>query len=160
MQDFPSLNEVQTPALVVDRSRLAHNAARVRAHVESLAAESTPLMKTGKTIDAARFLQTEPRIPLAVSTMREAEESSLAGARDIIYAVGIAPDKLSRVATMRRQDVDLTVILDSVAQVDAVLAAQELHAVQFTVLLEVDSDGVRAGLQPDDPLLARLADRL
>ena len=160
MQDFPTLNEVQTPALVVDRSRLARNTDRVRSHVESLGAEFRPHLKTVKSLEAARFLQPEPRGPIAVSTMREAEEFVLGGARDIVYAVGIAPDKLGRVAKLRREDVDLTVILDSVAQVDAVLAAQQLHAVQFTVLLEIDSDGVRAGLQPGDPLLIELADRL
>lgn len=160
MPQFPTLEQVQTPALVLDRQKLAANAARLRSHVEGLGASFRPHLKTVKSVEAARVLQPETRGPVAVSTLREAEEFALAGVVDIIYAVGIAPDKLERVAELRRQDVDLAIILDSPEQVSAVLAAQERFGSQFAVLLEVDADAVRAGLKPADPLLVELGSRL
>lgn len=160
MPQFPTLDQVQTPALVLDRLKLAANAARLRGHIEGLGASFRPHLKTVKSVEAARVLQPEARGPVAVSTLREAEQFALAGAVDIIYAVGIAPDKLERVAELRRQDVDLAIILDSAEQVAAVLAAQERFGIQFAVLLEVDADAVRAGLKPDDPLLTELGTRL
>lgn len=156
MKPGVTLSEVQTPALIVDRPRFEANARRVRAHVESLGAEFRPHLKTVKSLPAARILQPHERGPVCVSTMREAEEFAAAGVRDIIYAVGIAPDKLERAAQLRRQDVDLAIILDSAEQVQAVSAAQQRYGEQFAVLLEVDSDGVRAGLAPDSAELIRL----
>lgn len=160
MEPALSLSAVQTPALVVDRQKLISNTERVRSHVEQLGALFRPHLKTVKSVPAAAVLQPEARGPICVSTMREAEEFAAAGARDIIYAVGIAPDKLERAATLRRQDVDLAVILDSAEQVQALLDAQARFGIQLAALLEIDADGVRAGLQPDDPLLIQLGQRL
>ncbi len=155
-----TLSEVQTPALVLDRAQLDRNVARVRSHIESLGAAFRPHLKTVKSVPAAWHLQDLGSGPVAVSTLREAEEVAAAGATDIIYAVGIAPDKFERVALLRRQDVDLAVILDSRAQVDALLLAQERFGIQLAALIEVDADGVRAGLLPDDPRLVDLGIRL
>lgn len=160
MEPGVSLSAVQTPALVVDRQKLESNSARLRSHIEQLGAQFRPHLKTVKSVPAAAVLQPEQRGPICVSTMREAEEFAAAGARDIIYAVGIAPDKLERVASLRRQDVDLAVILDSAQQVQALLDAQARYGLQLAALLEVDADGVRAGLQPDDPLLVELGRQL
>src|SRR5690625_3433162 len=156
MKPGVTLSEVQTPALIVDRPRFEANAQRVRAHVESLGAEFRPHLKTVKSVPAARILQPHDPGLVAVPTVREDEESAAAAVRDIIYAVGIAPDKLERAAQLRRQDVDLAIILDSAEQVQAVSAAQQRYGEQFAVLLEVDSDGVRAGLAPDSAELIRL----
>src|SRR5690554_368411 len=143
MPVFPSLSDVQTPALVLNSDQLDRNAARVRNHVEALGAAFRPHLKTVKSVPAALRLQDLSSGGIAVSTMREAEEFAAAGARDIIYAVGIAPDKQERVAALRRQDVDLAVILDSREQLAAVVAAQERYGIQLATLVEVDSDGVR-----------------
>ncbi len=160
MEPGLNLSAVQTPALVIDRLKLEANARRVRSHVESLGADFRPHLKTVKSVPAAAVLQPDQRGPICVSTMKEAEEFAAAGAVDIIYAVGIAPDKLERAALLRRQDVDLAVILDSSEQVQALLDAQVRFGIQLAVLLEVDADGVRAGLMPDDPLLVELGERL
>ena len=51
----------------------------------------------------ARRLLTGGHGPATVSTFPEAEVFAAAGVQDILYAVGIAPQKLDRVIALRRQ---------------------------------------------------------
>jgi len=94
--------------------------------------------------------------PATVSTLKEAEIFAEAGVKDIIYAVGIAPQKLDRVLAIRKKGCDLAVILDSMAQAEAVIKASEKAADPLSVLIEIDCDGHRSGLAPDDQNIAEL----
>ncbi|MEV8377458.1 alanine racemase [Kribbella sp. NPDC056861] len=143
-----------TPYLSLDRSRVEANIARLSTHLRSLGVPLRPHVKTAKSIDVARLLFNGGTGPLTVSTLREAEVFGDAGFTDILYAVGIAPDKLDRVRTLRDRGIHVTVLLDSVAQASAV-AAQGIPA-----LLEIDCDGHRGGLRRGDPTIARIADIL
>ena len=92
-----------------------------------------------------------------VSTLREAEVFADAGVSDMTYGVGIAPQKLGRVLALRARGVDLAVILDSVAQAEAVAAASTPE-LRLAALIEIDCDGHRSGVKPDDAgLLAAIA---
>ena len=82
-----------------------------------------PHLKTAKSVEVARRVMDSPRGPATVSTLKEAEQFAAAGVTDIIYAVGIAPAKLAQVLALRAEGVDLAVILDTVAQAEAVAAA-------------------------------------
>lgn len=73
-----------------------------------------------------------------------------AGFPDILYAVGVAPAKLGRIAALRARGCDLKVILDSVAQASAVAEAG------IPALIEIDSDGHRGGVLPDSPALVEI----
>jgi D-serine deaminase-like pyridoxal phosphate-dependent protein len=89
--------------------------------------------------------------PATVSTLREAEQFAAAGVRDLLYAVGIGPDKLSRVLALRKTGVDLSIVLDSLDQAHAVVAACKDSKTRIPVLIEIDVDDQRAGLRADDP---------
>jgi D-serine deaminase-like pyridoxal phosphate-dependent protein len=97
-----------------------------------------------------------PEGPATVSTLKEAEQFAAAGVRDILYAVGIAPAKLPRIMALRKSGVDLSVILDTVEQAQAVVVACRESSQRLPVLIEIDSDGDRAGIQPGDPLLTHI----
>jgi D-serine deaminase-like pyridoxal phosphate-dependent protein len=89
--------------------------------------------------------------PATVSTLREAEQFAAAGVRDLLYAVGIGPDKLPRVLALREAGVDLSIVLDSLDQAHAVVAACQESKTRIPVLIEIDADDQRAGLRADDP---------
>jgi D-serine deaminase-like pyridoxal phosphate-dependent protein len=89
--------------------------------------------------------------PITVSTLAEAEYFADGGYTDVIYAVGIAPGKLDRVVALHRRGVDLAVLLDSAAQAEAVAAASRRAGIRIPALIEIDCDGHRAGIRPDDP---------
>lgn len=150
------LSDLQTPCLILDEARMENNIARLRSHADSLGVSLRPHLKTSKSIDVARRTLTNGNGPATVSTLREAEVFFAAGIRDILYAVGISPDKLQRVAALRKSGCDLTVVLDSVEQAEAVALASKETGDPIGVLIEIDCDGHRSGLAPNAPQIAAI----
>ncbi|MCZ8083956.1 MAG: DSD1 family PLP-dependent enzyme [Rhodobacteraceae bacterium] len=138
-----------TPALLLDEAKMMRNIERLAARADGLGVTLRPHLKTAKSVEAARRLTGGMPGPITVSTLAEAEAFHAAGYTDILYAVGIAPQKLPRVQALRAKGCDLTVILDNEAQAQAVAQAN------VPALIEIDSDGHRGGLHPDDPALIR-----
>ncbi|HEV2569773.1 alanine racemase [Sphingomonas sp.] len=138
------LADLPTPALLLDAAKMRANIARMNAAVSQHGVQLRPHLKTAKSTAIAREMTAGWSGAVTVSTLKEAEEFAAAGYRDILYAVGIAPGKLDQAAKLVARGVNLTLILDSVAAAEAVAA----HAVRWPVLIEVDSDGRRAGVAP------------
>lgn len=138
-----------TPALLLDEAKMMRNIERLAARADGLGVTLRPHLKTAKSVEAARRLTGGTPGPITVSTLAEAEAFHAAGYTDILYAVGIAPQKLPRVQALRAKGCDLTVILDNEAQAQAVAQAT------VPALIEIDSDGHRGGLHPEDPALIR-----
>ncbi len=151
--------DVQTPFLTVDPGVVRANVDRLRARLDRLGTGLRPHLKTAKSVEVARLLHGATPGPITVSTLAEAEAFADAGYRDILYAVGIAPHKLGRVVRLRQRGVDLTVLLDSVEQA-AALAADRTGLAGIPALIEVDCDGHRGGVRPDDPILVTLGQAL
>jgi len=157
------LSEQQTPCLVLDKGKVAKNCARLHERLARLGVNLRPHGKTAKNIDALRLSLAGQSGGITVSTLREAEYYFEQGVTDIVYAVGIAPVKLARACGLVERGLGLAVILDSVAQAQAVSAQAQQHSVTLPVLIEIDCDGHRSGVVPDDPALleiGRLLDRL
>ena len=155
MQSLP-IGRLETPCLLVDEARMTRNIDRLKTRLDRLGPTLRPHLKTCKSVDIARRLMPSARGPATVSTLKEAEEFAAAGVRDIMYAVGIAPAKLDRVLALRRQGVDLSVILDSREQAAAVAASSRSAGERIPSLIEIDCDDHRAGVRPDDPLLLQI----
>jgi D-serine deaminase-like pyridoxal phosphate-dependent protein len=146
-----------SPCLLLDLSRMKRNITRLNDHLRRLDVPLRPHLKTAKSVEVARLLMPTPGGPATVSTLKEAEQFAGAGVRDILYAVGIAPGKLPRVLALRKAGIDLSVILDSREQAVAVAAASREAGESIPVLIEIDSDGHRAGIRPGNPLLLDVA---
>ena len=148
--DLLSPDTLPTPALLLDEMRMMRNIARLAERAESLGVSLRPHLKTAKSVEVARRVTGGAPGPITVSTLAEAEVFHDAGHADILYAVGIAPQKLKRVQALRARGCDLVVILDNEAQAQAVAQAD------VPALIEIDSDGHRGGLRPDDPGLLQI----
>jgi D-serine deaminase-like pyridoxal phosphate-dependent protein len=148
--------DLVTPALLLDRSRLERNAARMLGKVRQLGVALRPHVKTSKSIDVLRILAGVAELPITVSTLAEARYFFAHGVTDILYAVGIAPVKLPEVAALIRAGCKLRVILDTVEAAEALRAFVDFEAVAIEALIEIDSDGHRAGVGPSDPLLIEI----
>ncbi|MCT7378102.1 alanine racemase [Chelativorans salis] len=124
------------------------NIARLRNRLDGLGVSLRPHLKTAKSVEVARCVMNSPEGPAMVSTLKEAEQFAAAGVRDIIYAVGITPAKLARVAQLLEGGVDLAVILDTVEQARAVAEVSRQTGVRIPALIEIDCDGHRSGVRP------------
>jgi D-serine deaminase-like pyridoxal phosphate-dependent protein len=151
-----ALLALPTPALVLDETRMQRNVQRLRDHLGPLGVQIRPHLKTVKSVEAARRILKDGNGPATVSTLREAEVFGAAGVKDIVYAVGISPDKLARVLSLRATGCDLTVVVDSMVQAEAVATASRASGDRIPVLIEIDSDGHRSGLVANDPQLLEI----
>lgn len=152
-----TLETLQTPALILDCDKLDRNIARLSERVSALGTTLRPHLKTAKSIDVARRLFEGGSGPITVSTLAEAEYFASNGFTDIIYAVGLAPQKVERALAIRRSGVDLKLILDTVEQARALGAAGRAMGITPAALIEIDCDDHRGGLAPDDPMLGEVA---
>ncbi|NNE38614.1 MAG: DSD1 family PLP-dependent enzyme, partial [Gammaproteobacteria bacterium] len=116
-----------------------------------------PHVKTAKCPQITDLILDTSPGPITVSTLKEAEQFAAAGYRDILYAVGIEPSKLPRVLSLRDNGIDLSILVDNIEAADAVVSASSEAGKKIPVLIEIDSDGHRAGVKPDDPLLIEIA---
>jgi D-serine deaminase-like pyridoxal phosphate-dependent protein len=118
-----SLDRLSTPALVLERGTLDRNIERLTARLQRLGVTLRPHLKTAKSRDVARRLFPHGYGPITVSTLKEAEYFAADGARDVVYAVGLAPHKIKRVLALRAQGVDLAVVIDTLTQAQALAAS-------------------------------------
>jgi D-serine deaminase-like pyridoxal phosphate-dependent protein len=155
-----TLDTIETPALVLDAAKVDRNVARLRRRLESLGVGLRPHVKTAKSIEVAKRLFPSERGPITVSTLKEAEYFAEAGLTDITYAVGLAPDKLPRLRALVARGVDVTVVLDSVEQAIGLGDAARAGGPMPATLVEIDCDGHRGGLVPDDARIVTIAEVL
>jgi len=147
------LIDIETPAALIDRRRMAGNIARMQEHLSALGVRLRPHVKTSKCIEVARAQQEAGAVGITVSTLKEAEQFFAAGFGDVLYAVCIVPDKLDRALALIRKGCTLTLLVDSVAAAEAVVAKGKAASQKFDVMIEIDSDGHRSGVQPEAPEL-------
>ncbi len=85
-----------------------------------------------------------------VSTLMEAEVFGRAGITDLLYSVAVSPQKLARVAALRREGIDLKVVVDSVSTATEIAEYSKKSGTEIPVLIELDLDGHRSGVRFDD----------
>ena len=156
----PSIATIRTPCLLLDEGKMQRNIDRMAERARSLGVGLRPHLKTCKSIEIADRMVPRLKGPATVSTLAEAEEFAASGFNDLLYAVGIAPQKLDRVTAIRASGCDLAIILDSLEQAEAVAAASRASDDPIPVLIEIDSDGHRAGVRPDDAQLVGIGKEL
>ncbi|WP_332826498.1 DSD1 family PLP-dependent enzyme [Ramlibacter sp.] len=148
-----TLDQLDTPAALVDLQRMQRNIARMQARLDSLGVRFRPHVKTSKCVQVMQAQRAAGARGITVSTLREAEQFFAAGETDILYAVGIVPAKLPQVLALRRQGCDLKLITDNVDAANAVAAFGREHGETFEVWIEIDCDGHRSGVAPEAPVL-------
>ena len=88
--------EVATPAFVIDDAKLQVNLDFAKEKAARLGVTLRPHLKTHKSIEIARRQMLSPEGPATVSTLAEARYFAENGVKDLIYAVGIAPQARRR----------------------------------------------------------------
>ena len=150
------LAELNTPSLVLERSRLERNLASMSTRVSGHGVDLRPHLKTAKSAEVARLATAGHSGAITVSTLDEAAYFARNGFRDITYAVGIVPSKLGEVAALQRGGARISVVVDSVEVARAIAAAPSFDP-PLRVFIEIDSGLRRAGVVAGDPALIEIA---
>lgn len=153
----PPLDNLDTPALVLDAARLERNCLRMRERIHAQGVALRPHVKTAKNVEVVQRALDAPAGPITVSTLREAEYFFDHGFRDMLYAVGMVPSKVPRVAALTRRGARVSTIVDDAEAARALVEASGDAGVRIPALIEIDSDGHRAGVRPGDARLVEIA---
>jgi D-serine deaminase-like pyridoxal phosphate-dependent protein len=140
------LEQIETPAALIDIARMQKNIARMQAQMNTLGVAFRPHVKTTKCIDVVRAQIAAGASGITVSTLKEAEAFFAAGVNDILYAVSMAPSRLPRALALRRQGCDLKLVVDNPIAASAIAGFGDQHGETFEVWIEVDTDGHRSGI--------------
>jgi D-serine deaminase-like pyridoxal phosphate-dependent protein len=162
MGELPSLDELQTPALLVDGPTLVRNIAAMAERARVAGVELWPHCKTHKTPEIAALQRDQGAPGLTVATLHEAEVFAAAGHADLLIAYppvgGARLERLTELARTAR----IRVVLDSEEALVALDDACRIAQVEIGWLWEVDCGTHRLGTKPGAPtaeLVAPLARR-
>ena len=159
-QVYPALATLETPALLLDASKMDRNIERMRARLAQHKVSFRPHVKTNKCMQVTQRLLDAGATSITVSTLREAEYFSSHGVKDILYAVSMSPNKLSHALRLREAGVKLAVIVDNVEMALQLNPGHLRGADRLDVLIEIDSDGHRSGVAPEAAELLDIAQAL
>ncbi|MCX5539255.1 DSD1 family PLP-dependent enzyme [Paraburkholderia sp. CNPSo 3076] len=147
------LDELDTPAALVDIPRMNRNIARMQSRMNALGVRFRPHVKTTKCLEVVRAQLAAGANGITVSTLKEAEAFFAAGVTDILYAVSIAPSKLPRAMALRQRGCDLKLVVDNTRAAVEVAKFCAGRQEAFEVWIEVDTDGHRSGIAPEQDAL-------
>jgi len=150
-----TIDDLPTPALILDRAILSRNLKRMSDRLRSAGVMLRPHLKTAKSVQVGRMAVEGHDGRITVSTLAEARYFAKGGFKDILYGVGIVPSKLGAVSELRQQGINLRVVTDNLSVAQAIAGAAN-NGDAFSVFIEIDSGAGRAGLPY--PELAGLLD--
>jgi D-serine deaminase-like pyridoxal phosphate-dependent protein len=149
------LDQLATPALVLDRRRLLGNTRAMSERARRAGIDLRPHLKTAKSARVAEVATRGHSGGITVSTLAEAEYFLAHGIVDITYAVCMVPDKLERAAELAARGARLTLLTDNAAVARQLADRAAVLGTRFDVLIEIDSGEHRTGVAWDsDDLLA------
>ncbi|KAH3787470.1 D-threo-3-hydroxyaspartate dehydratase-like [Dreissena polymorpha] len=147
MSELPvSIQDVETPCLLVDIDRVKANCRRMRDRCTEMGVELRPHMKTHKTLEGAELMTDGSKRKIVVSTVAEAEFFAGNGYDDIIYASPMVKEKLTkRVQSLASRLADFHLMVDSVVGIDGIIETPLDGDRKWSVFVEIDCNYGRTG---------------
>jgi D-serine deaminase-like pyridoxal phosphate-dependent protein len=153
------LEDVDTPALLVDLDALEGNIARMARAVEGGAVRLRPHAKSHKCAQIARAQIAAGAVGVCAQKVSEAEALVAGGVADVLVTNEIVGEKkIGRLARLARE-AKVGVLADDAGNVAELDAAARAERVRLDVLVEIDVGARRCGVEPGAPALA-LAKRI
>lgn len=149
--------ELDTPCLLLDKTKLDRNINRMGSILSHHHLALRPHVKTSKSVRVIQSALSGEKKGITVSTVKEAEYFFDNGFTDINYAVAITPDKMQRLGRLVNNGADIKLLVDSIISADMVCEKANAISSCFGILIEIDCDGHRAGIKPEDPQLTGIA---
>lgn len=154
-----SVDEVDTPALLIDLDALEKNLDLMAALAREAGVKLRPHAKTHKSPVIARLQIARGAVGQCVQKVAEAEILAWGGVGDILISNEVAgPRKLARFAALSRI-CTAAICVNSEAGVAALEAAAEDAGLRLSALIEIDVGMDRCGIPPG-PAVTALAQRI
>ena len=148
------LEEVDTPALILDLDALEGNIARMARSAAASGVRLRPHAKSHKCAEIARRQVAAGAVGVCCQKVSEAAALVAGGVADVLVTneiVGAA--KTARLARLARE-AKVAVLADDAANVAELDAAARSEGVRLDLLVEIDVGANRCGVQPGEPALA------
>lgn len=155
------LQDVDTPALLIDLDALELNLARMARFTEQAGIALRPHAKSHKCPALALMQIAAGAVGVCCQKVSEAEAMVAGGVRNVFVSNEIIGDsKIDRLAELARS-AHLSVCVDDPANIVALGKAAQRHAASLDVLIEIDVGSNRCGVRNTDAVLemARLISR-
>ena len=147
--------ELDTPALLIDRERLTKNLNDMRSYANAHGVALRPHTKTHKCPEIAKMQLAAGACGIAVAKTGEAEVMAEAGLRDIFIANEIVgAQKLRRIAALAGRGVTISFGVDTPCQVEAAEAVFAAEGVSVPALIEIEVGENRSGVIEEADFLA------
>lgn len=159
MSEPRTLEQIFTPAAVVDADRMAANLDRMAHYVASHSLALYPHTKTHKTPELSQEQLRRGAAGVTVATLHEAEVMSAVTSEILLAYPPVGYPKLERLVAVAAR-ANITVAVDSRTALDGVQKALHGSGARVGVLIEIDAGMHRVGLSmPEDVVdLARRAE--
>ena len=142
-----SLDEIETPAAVVDADRLESNLSRWQEHCDHHGLSNRPHVKTHRCVEIARRQLSLGAVGITCQKLSEAEAMADAGCSDILVAFNIVgASKLERIRSLL-QRIALTVSVDDSKLLPGLAEAAKGGSRELGVLVDCDTGLGRTGVQ-------------
>lgn len=149
--------ELDTPSLLIDKSRLLRNLADMQRYADENGAALRPHTKTHKCPEIAKMQLEAGACGIAVAKPGEAEVMAQHGIHDIFIANEIVGDlKLRRIAKLAEDGVTISFGVDTPCQVERAERVFAEAGVRVPVLIEIEVGENRSGIIEEADFLALL----
>ncbi len=150
-----SLEDVDTPCLIVDLDAFDTNIATMAAYVHTAGVRLRTHAKTHKSADISRIqMETGGACGVCCQKVSEAEALMSAGVRDILISNEVvSPGKIDRVAALAPQG-RILICVDDADNIGALGSAARRHAATIECLVEIDVGAGRCGVMPGAPAVS------
>lgn len=149
------LNQVDTPALILNYDALRANLRTMAAFFASGSARLRPHFKTHKCTRIARMQMAAGAAGMTCAKVAEAEVLVSAGIRDIFIANQVVgPIKIERLMQLLERDSEIKVVVDGEQNVRELSRATTARGIELGVVVEVDIGMGRCGVAVGDELVS------
>ena len=149
-----AIEDIPTPALLLDETVLDSNIERMRAHLAAKGKRARPHAKTHKCPLISRRQIAADAVGVCTAKLSEAYIQALGGITDILLTSPITtPDRISAIVATRELAPDLKLVVDSEPGLQVLRSAADQLAAPLGVVLDVDVEMGRTGNRNVDAIL-------
>ncbi|GAA2074030.1 alanine racemase [Pseudolysinimonas kribbensis] len=151
------IEDLPSPAVLVDLPTLRRNIAEMAAHTDALGVALRPHWKTSKVLEVGRMQLAAGAVGLTAATANEVLALAEAGIPDVFWAYPPVGAHRVAAALAAAERTRLIVGVDSLEAIAGLAAAAVANGTVVDVRLEIDTGLGRMGVRPDDAVaLARV----